>query len=69
MTKVSIILSITFLLCSCSNKMNIQRGDKPQAIKGRLIKGHLIKGQAIHFQQRHDAKERRKELRLITKVN
>lgn len=66
--KVSIILSITFLLFSCSNKMNIQRGDKPQAIKGRLIKGHLIKGQAIHFQMRKDAKERRKLKTIILTI-
>lgn len=63
---IELIIGLFLLagICGCSNKMNISKGVKPQ-----VIKGQFIKGQAIHFQMRKDAKERRKELRLITKVN
>lgn len=60
---IELIIGIFLLacLCSCSNKMNIAQGKKPQTITG-----HYIKGQAIHFQMRKDAKERRKNALLLT---
>lgn len=56
-----IALFLLACLCSCSNKMNIAQGKKPQ----HLI-GSFTKGQAIHFQMRKDAKERRKNALLLT---